>query len=58
MIMLFLSKPSVFFLPGTWEAQESVVSSSTTNSVIASIFFVVFILFWAIYIIPRKMKRD
>jgi cytochrome c oxidase assembly factor CtaG len=56
--MLFLSKPSVFFLPGTWEAQESVVSSSTTHSVIASIFFVVFILFWAIYIIPRKMKRD
>ena len=54
--MIFLSKPSVFFLPGTWEAQEPIASNSTNW--VATIGITALLLYWAIYILPKKMKRD
>tara|TARA_Y100000588_G_C14172552_1_gene889836 strand:+ start:23 stop:190 length:168 start_codon:yes stop_codon:yes gene_type:complete len=54
--MIFLSKPSVFFLPGTWEAQEPIAADSTNW--LATIGIVLLILYWAVYILPKKMRRD
>jgi len=54
--MIFLSKPSVFFLPGTWEAQEPIAADSTNW--VVTIGVIILLLYWAIYILPKKMKRD
>ena len=35
--MIFLSKPSVYFLPGTWEAQEAVTNTLPAMMVITPI---------------------
>ena len=35
--MIFLSKPSVYFLPGTWEAQESVTNTFPAMMVVTAL---------------------
>ena len=55
--MIFLSKPSVFFLPGTWEAQEP-ITNDTSGGLLTSIIIISLIMYWTLYILPKKMKKD
>ena len=52
--MIFLSKPSVYFLPGTWEAQEAVNNTFPAMMVVTTLILGVAAL---ATISVRKRKR-